>query len=116
MNYEDAFGIASQKGRLFHRGVAAAHDNQMLVTKRRQRTVTGGAGRHSIAAKALRCLSLAGNAEPLRRSAGRNDQGIRPDNFTIGVKQERPLLKIDFGNPLFQKFSAESLGLLAELN
>ena len=43
MHHVNARGITRQKRRLFHRRIAAAHNHQDLVAKRRQRAIAGRA-------------------------------------------------------------------------
>src|SRR5881628_1019152 len=116
MNHENPLGIPREEGCLFHRGVAATHDDQVFVTKVRQRAVTGGTSRYSIAAKTVGRLGLAGNAKPLSGRPGSNDQRFRLDHLVFGVESKRPLLQVDVRNPLFQKLSPKSLRLFAELD
>src|SRR5437870_9702957 len=98
MNHENPLGITREEGCLFHRGVPTTHDDQVFVTKVRQRAVTGSTSRHSVAAKTVGRLGLAGNAKPLRGRSGRNDQRFRLDHFVLSVESEWPLLQVDVRN------------------
>src|SRR5689334_1951054 len=116
MNHKYSRRVASQEGSLFHRGVPAADNNEALVTKGRERTVTRRTRRYAIAAESERRFGLARNAKPLRGRARCDDQRLGLYDFVFCVELERSCAKIDFRNPLFEELSAESFCLSAKLN
>ena len=67
-----------QEQRLFHRRVAAAHDDDRPVAEKE--SVARRTGRNAVAAQALGHRSFARNAKPFGRSAGRDDQRIGLDD------------------------------------
>src|SRR5438445_4641565 len=113
MRHKNSRGITREKCRLFHRGVATTHYDQMFVTKVRQRPITGGASRNPVAAKSVGRLRFAGNAQPLSGRAGSNDQSFSFDDAVFSIKSERPLAQVNLSDPLFQEFGAKALGLFA---
>src|SRR6185437_14047365 len=99
MNDVNFSSVARQKSRFFHRRIAAANNHQNLVSKRRQWTIASRARRNTIATKTIRHLRFAGNAEPLRRGAGSDDQSFSRDRGSVGVELKWTLRQIDFSNP-----------------
>jgi hypothetical protein len=116
MGHVNARGITRQERSFFHCRVAATDDDQTLVTKRRQRPVAGRTGRNAVAAESFRGFGFAGNAQPLRRCAGGDDQRVSLYDSVFGMQGERPRAEFDFINPFFQKLSSEPLGLFAEFH
>ena len=110
-----------QKQRLFHRRVAAADDDDRLVAE--EESVACRTRRNAVAAETLGHRCLAGNAEPFRRSTGRDDQRIgfddRRDLVAVlaffAVKRERPLRTDRPVDPDVDDLGAEPHGLLAKL-
>src|SRR5205823_560621 len=82
-------GELGQEKRLFHRGIAAADDADLLAAE--EEAITGGARRDAVAAELL----LARQIEPLRRRAGRDDDRFGVHLALSGLDQERPLAQHD---------------------
>src|SRR5688572_5312068 len=65
--------VAREESSFLHRRVPATDYDDYLVTKSRQWSIARGAGRDAVTTEPVRHFRLAGNAEPLRGSAGRDD-------------------------------------------
>ena len=80
---------ARQVGRLLERRVAATDDRDLAVLE--EEAVAGRAGAHAAAAQA----GLAVEAEPQRRGAGRDDDGLGAVLRATRPDPERPLREVD---------------------
>src|ERR1700722_19550595 len=108
MNQPNTATEACEEERLFQRRVAAADDDDLFIAEKR--AVAGGTGRDAAPAEPL----LAGDVEPARARAGRNDHG-----FGLVLRVERPddqraLCKLDGGHVDVFDPRAEALGLFAK--
>ena len=107
-----ALGVLGEVGRLFHRGVAAADDQHVLLAE--EEAVAGGARRHAVAGEPL----LRRQAEPLGLRAGGDDERLGGDAILLDARDvdgERPLRQIDLLDVTGEELGAEALRLLAEL-
>ena len=85
----DLRGEAGQVGGLLEGRIAAADDRDLLVPE--EEPVAGRARRHAAAAEAF----LTGQAEPHRRCAGRDDDGLGAVFDPAGPDAERALPEVD---------------------
>ena len=98
-----------QERRLLERGVAAADDGDLLSLKKKPSHVAQA--RHAAAAEA----GLAVEAEPHRRSAGRDDDGLRRGIRCRGPRARKGRSReVDPVDVDVDDVAAEALGLLAE--
>ena len=104
----DLGGEASEEQRLFHGGIAAADDGDLLA--RGEEAVAGGAGADAVADQRL----LAGQVEPAGAGAGRDDQRARVDRFLAGAEVQlvRVLAEVDRDEVGHLQLGAEARGLL----
>jgi hypothetical protein len=98
-----------EEGRLLHRRVAAAHDQQLPVAE--EEAVAGGAAAHAASAERV----LAGHGQPLGAGTGADDDAVRAILVVAGPDAERPLGQVDPGGALVQELCLEPLRLLLHL-
>ena len=107
VHHGDVFRDVGQIQGLFHSGVAAANDCNLLATV--EETVAGGAARNAAALELL----FGVEAEVFGRRAGGDDQGITGVAAHVAVEAERALAQVYFFDLIKDHFGAEALGLLA---
>src|ERR1700730_12842671 len=98
-----------QVQRLFHGGIASAHDHDVLVLE--EEAVAGGAGRDAAAHE----LGLVGEPDQLGGGAGGDDHGERLDRRVPGRDTEGASTEIDFGHVVADHLRAEALRLALEV-
>jgi hypothetical protein len=109
VDHGDGAGELGQEVRLFHRGVAAADDGDVLLAE--EEAVTGSAPGHAASRQAL----LVRQAQLPVPGAGRDDHGpgevgLVADLDDLGVRGE-----VDLGDVVGDELGAEALGLLAQV-
>ena len=108
MDHRHLAAEARQEQRLFHRRVAAADDDDVLVAE--ERAVARRARRHAAPAQPR----LAGDVQPARARAGRDDHAVGGVLVLGGAHDERPLGEVDLGDVDVVDHRAEPLGLRAK--
>src|SRR5262249_3241902 len=81
MHHGDVRGVARQERRLFHRRIAAADDDNPFAFE--EEAIAGGASRHTQAPEPVRGRRFAGDAQPLGRRPGSDDQGLGLDEVLV---------------------------------
>ena len=102
-------GEARQEHRLFHGGVAAADDADVLAGE--EEAVAGGAARNAVADERL----LTGQSEPARAGARGDDQRARVHHLVAEVQFDRRLGQVRADQVTHLHLGAELLGLLAHV-
>jgi hypothetical protein len=102
----DLGGEAGEEEGLFHGGVAAADDGDLLAGG--EEAVAGGAGADAVADEGL----LGGEIEPARAGAGGDDERAGVDGLVADVEFDRVFGEIDGVEVGHLEFGAEADGLL----